>query len=505
MRDRGLRILAAALLASSVFAPRLSAQAGLGHLEDATTAPRGLLRLRAISSWTRYDSRFGAKGVAPLGAPFSADSLGVRQVPELVEIEQRVQSAIQSATAIPLPFTLTLGRSQLGATAREEVIPIGLEYGITDRFSVGVVVPVVRRRVTMLFRLDTAGGFAANVGPNLHRTNSTAAQNNALVQTEFLNARNQLQARLDACIANNTGPGCTTILTEAPQLIQSSQSFASTLAELYGSLTGNGLTFVPTSQSAAQAAIALRVSDFNTRYRALLGASADLIQAVPRAAGGPAGAAEFQSYLTEDLGRDSLTSQERTGIGDVEVGFKFRVLDAPRTEQRRTGVQFAIAGGVRMPTGSRQSPSEIVDLRLGNEAPIIDARALLDATAGRAGILAAAHFATKAGGAEPLLMGVSVAPTKESRWTEIHVAPRWHLSEPFAIHGAYSFRSTNVGSDQLVGGGVSVTSLARYRAGATPPVEMRFTHLEALNGDAGRPKFFRDQLEVRIYYRLMNR
>jgi hypothetical protein len=32
---------------------------------------------------------------------------------------------------------------------------------------------------------------------------------------------------------------------------------------------------------------------------------------------------------------------------------------------------------------------------------------------------------------------------------------------------------------------------------------MRFTHLQAITGDPGRPQFFRDQLELRIYYRLL--
>ena len=53
-----------------------------------------------------------------------------------------------------------------------------------------------------------------------------------------------------------------------------------------------------------------------------------------------------------------------------------------------------------------------------------------------------------------------------------------------------------------MGGGVSYSTLSSYRGTGPLPIEMRFTHLEAITGDAGRLKFFRDQLEVRIYYRL---
>jgi hypothetical protein len=486
-------MIVATLSASALFASRLSAQAGLGQLEDVTLAPKGLLRLRAISAWTRYDSRFGATGTEPLGASFTADSLGPRQMAALSAIESRVQSA----GAIP-SFTLSLGRSQLDASAREEVFPLVLEYGVSRRFAVGVVVPIVRKRAAMLFRLDTAGGFGANVGPNRHRTDAAAEQVNALVQSEFANAASQLQTRLDACLADPAAPGCATIIAEAPALIQSSQSFASTVAELYGSLTSAGMAFVPTTESAAQFAIASRVADFNTRYRALLGASADVISAVPVGAGGPAGPSEFHNFLVEDLGRDSLTLQERVGIGDVEIGFKFLVLDRPRTERRRTGIQLAVAGGVRLPTGSRQSPSGVTDLRLGDGSLVVDSRAALDARAGRFGLLAVGQFAASVHDVDTTNIS-----TRNSRWTEVHLSPRWHLSEPFAVHGAYSLRTTDkLGGDQLVGGGVSYSNLARYTGGRSMPMEMRFTHLEAISGDAGRPKFFREQIEVRIYYRL---
>lgn len=85
------------------------------------------------------------------------------------------------------------------------------------------------------------------------------------------------------------------------------------------------------------------------------------------------------------------------------------------------------------------------------------------------------------------------------------VAPRWHLSEPLSFFAAYSLRSTDaLGNDQLLGGGISYSTLAQYGPNnRSLPIEMRFTHLEAVAGDAGRPKFFRDQLELRLYLRLL--
>jgi hypothetical protein len=497
MRERRPRLIAATLLASFLFVPSLSyAQAGFGHLEDGSLPPRGLLRLRAITVFTRYDSRFSANGVELLGAPFTADSLGSRTLSALSSIE----SLVQTASGTP-SVTLSLGRSRLDATGREESLPIAFEYGLTDRFAVGVTIPVVRKRLAAQFLLDSTG---ANVGPNPARTSGAAELNNAQVQAEFAAAQANLQQRIAFCQnpANQTNPNCAAVLADpsgAQQLLQSSQAFASDIFSLYGGAGATGMAFVPVTQSVAQLAIESRVTDFNTQYQTMLVTSTPLIQAVPRAAGGPAGSVEFQDYLARDLGGDSLNFQERIGIGDIEVGFRMRLLDNPRRNARGTGMRLTLASAVRLPTGSRESPSQLMDLRLGEGAVIVDSRAVFDARVGRLGLLAAGHFAANVHSND-----TSNTASRNSRWMELQVAPRWHLSEPFAIHGAYSLRSTDkLGGDQLVGAGLSFSTLSAYRRGTRPlPMEMRFTHLEAISGDAGRPKFFRDQIELRIYSRL---
>ena len=497
MREGSPRSCAAALLACVLFATPCLAQTGvggLGHLEDASVVPRGMFRLRVITSWSRFSERFTNNGVEPLGAFLTSDSLGVNKVPELAPIQSAVQSASGS------PFTLTLGRSRLGATAREEVVPIGFDLGVSNRLTLSVVAPVVRRRVASVFRLDTTG-VGANVGPNPQRLGGNETLTNIRVQTEFFNAASQLQSRLQACQANPSGPGCSSIAgrqAEAQQLIQSSQAFAADLATLYGSSTSGGMAFVPMTGSAAQDSIAARVARYNTQYRDLLGTSTNLLQSMPVGAAGPAGPADFEDFFIGEQGHDSLNVQERVGIGDVEVGFKLGVIDRPRSAQQRTGILLAVASTVRLPTGSRQRRSEIFDLRLGEGAVIVDSRAAFDLHAGRLGLLAVGDFATKVRDNDTT--GTS---TRDSRWTELQIAPRWHLSEPLSFHAAYSLRSADKsGGDQLAGGGVTFSTLTTYRRGRVPPVEMRFTHLEAVHGDPGRPKFFRDQIEVRLYFRL---
>jgi hypothetical protein len=501
MHDRWSRRIAAAFAASVMLtmlgAFPLRAQAGLGQLDDATTPPRGFLRLRAITAWTRLDGRFTADGAESLGASFTSSAFGADRLAPLGAIQSLVQSAAGQ------PFVLSLGQSRLDATLREEVLPLALEYGVSRRLSVGVTMPIVRKRAAMLLRFDTIGA-TANVGPNLQRTSASAAQTNATVQSQFTTAIAALQNRLTSCAANPAGAGCASIAgreAQAQQLIQSSQGFATAVESLYGSASSAGMAFVPIAGSTAQQEIAVRISDFNAEYRDLLASGSDLLTAVPRAAGGMAGVSEFQNYLTDDLGLDSVATEERVGIGDMELGVKWLALDRPRAPGGRTSLQVALAGGVRLPTGSRDSPSDVVDMRLGNGSVVVDSRAILDMRTGRFGLLATGHFASSVHDVDTVGLA-----TRNSRWTEIHLAPRWHLSEPFSIHAAYSLRSTDkLGGDELVGGGVSFTSLAKFQGIGSPPVEMRFTHLESIRGDPGRPKFFREQLELRIYYRLLGR
>ena len=495
MRDRRTRWLLA--IACAFFAPSsLQGQAGLGHLEDATVVPRGLFRLRAIAAWSRYDTRFTATGEEPLGAPLTSPALGRAQISALGTIDSL------ASLAAAQPFTLSLGQSRLDARGREEIIPIGVEYGLTNRVTVGVIVPIVRKRVSTQWRLDSLG---ATVGPNLHRTLPAAASMNQLVQTQFTNAIGQLQTRLTQCQGNPSGAGCAALLArqaEAQALIASSQGFASSVGALYGTSSEVGQAFVPRSGTSAQTEIALRVGDFNTRYRDLLGSSTDLLTAIPVAAPGPPGTAQVQSYLTNELGGDSIVTEERSGFGDVEVGVRMLVIDRPASDTRSFGARMTASAAYRFSSSSQQSPSEIVDLRLGDSRNMVASNIAVDLAAGRVGVLASADVAIALGDASSSPPAIVAPPFPlDSRWVGVHVAPRFHLSRPFSVHGAYTLRTMDAsGSEQLVGGGVSFSTLPQFTAGGPFPMEMRYTHLQSLSGPSGLPKYFRDQLEVRLYF-----
>ena len=107
------------------------------------------------------------------------------------------------------------------------------------------------------------------------------------------------------------------------------------------------------------------------------------------------GVQQFQEYLYPDLGRDSLKSQEHIGIGDVEIGAKFLVVDRPMTATRRRSLMVSVASSVQLPTGSRETRGEQIDLALGEGSLVIDSRLYVDGRIGRFGLLAAGEFAFK--------------------------------------------------------------------------------------------------------------
>lgn len=485
--------LAHVLLLSLCAATAAGAQAAFPHMEDASTPPKGLLRFKAATLWTRYDARFAASGTQSLGGPFTADSLGSAQFPSLSPTETRI------AATSGLPFSFSLGRSRVDAVAREEVVPITLEYGLTNKLAVGVMMPIVRRRVMTQFRLDTVGGFVANAGPNPNRIPG-AAPENAQLQFQFSSAISQLQARLSNCQTNPGAAGCAALLArqaEAQQLITNAQAYAADIAAIYGTNSAPGAAFVPLTTSAAQTAIAARVPAFNTQFQDFLGTTANLLTQTPRGAAGPAGTSDIQQFLTEDLGRDSLLIAEQALVGDVEIGARFAALDMRRERLR---LRIAVVGSVRLATGSRQSKGELADLSTGGGMIVAGGRVLMDGRQGRVGLLASAALASSVRAVDTVNLA-----NRAERWTEIDIAPRWHFSDPFSIHAAYSLRLTDKeGGDQLLGGGVSLSRISDYTGGPLP-IEMRFTHLQAIKGDPGRPRFFRDQLELRIYYRLLRR
>jgi hypothetical protein len=174
------------------------AQVYLSHTEDAAPVPKGVLRMKVTTGWTRFDERFTPNGPRPISDDIATDSLGTRQFPLLTPVEQGLQTLTNS------PLTrLTFGHLAARHDVRIVTTPVALEFGLTRRLSIGVMVPVVQTRRSMQLRmnLDSTGKIdsAGNVGWVPDRLRQQAATANGLVYSGFQHAADSLAILIAKC------------------------------------------------------------------------------------------------------------------------------------------------------------------------------------------------------------------------------------------------------------------------------------------------------------------
>lgn len=542
---------AAALLACMLVVPVAArAQGRLTRTDEAAPVPRGMARLRVMPSFSRYDSRFAGSSAegsstVPLAAALAADSLGVAQIPGLAPSEQALRTLTGDAA-----FRLSLGRSTSVATARVVTTAITAEYGLTRRLTVGAMLPVVQSRSELFVTLNQDGSTNANVGPNPARIQNSPARGQATaLQSQLLTVRMALQTRLASCDANpSSDPSCPTILANRADviaLVAETAAFGSAVGTIFGTTAEMGQPFAPLSQTSAAAAIAGHLTTLTQRLRGYVGSTADQITATVPFAVGPAGFGDIQALLLNrefGLSPDSLGQTYRLNVGDIEVGAKLLVLErgvwavTPGVAGPWLRARLAVTGIVRLGTGSptlERIPHRYLETGTGDGQTDIEVGALLDLGLGRRVVLlAAARYTRQLGevdaGRVPDENGViqPFTPLYEGtrRLGDVFVAeltPRVLLGRYLAADAHYALISraddeyspAAAGeapllrggfSEQRVGLGLSYSTLrgARDREPRLP-VEVSIAHIETLAGSNGMvPRAGRDQIELRLYYRI---
>jgi hypothetical protein len=238
---------------------------------------------------------------------------------------------------------------------------------------------------------------------------------------------------------------------------------------------------------------------------------------------------------------DSLATTERIHIGDVEVRARVLLIDHTQRDSlptRGAQVRLAVGGIFRFNTSRPDTARNLVDIATGDGGGA-EVRSALDVMAGRVGATIAARYAKSfARDVEVPLVGYPIGgfPYPEfgtvSRTAGdvfgLDVTPRVFVGDWLAFEGQYGVERTGAptfaaGSEspcsacvvtassvlptetsvQRVGFGVRYSTVDSFLRGrAKYPVEVSYRHLETITGDAGAPKLFRDQLQLRIYYRL---
>ena len=416
-------------LAATLLGPgsSLAAQA----VDRADTPRRGALRVSFDPQTVTWERNFTASGRQGIGAAFTADSASAA-LPSLASMQQETRTLTGLAG-----YIASLGHDLLAVRAERRIMPIGLEYGISDRLSIGVTVPIVRVEVRAGYTLHPPG---ANVGMG-PRTSADSARYQA-----FFTAFDAALGQLSKNIADSVYGPCSSSPTcqRAQAAYTNDSTLRSSLNTLVFGAGGTGGRYLPLAGSdagrqvtalitAAQLSLAdtFQVSGFNK--------NTFLLPEIGTA--DPADVATLYSNFTDTLALAPYANTPRRlrfFSGDVEVQAKMRLL------QTNTA---ALAGAfvVRLPTGHQESPSNPFDISTGDHQTDLEGRLTGEVTlAHRIWLNAAVRAARQLPGPRDRRVGPSDDPFLPAvtlahlRWdpgdfVALDVAPMFRFTPRFAV------------------------------------------------------------------------
>ena len=557
MRRPLVSVSTIALAVIAVFANPAGAQRVLGVGDDALVLPRGVFRFRTLSQWTWFNERYGKDtpgrpdgALEPLGIDFTLDTIGVKQFPNLGSL----QFGIQRLTGNPT-WNATLGNTVVNLRDHVVAFPFVFEAGLSKRFSVGIQIPYVHTQTSAFFNVNSAL-TNGNLGFNPALSVTAAQTQNATLNAQFTTAANTLQASLDACAANPAAsPQCPALnanRTNAQSLVDLSRAFAAGVNQIYTTSP-----FVPIVGTDAQLLIEGRVASFRALYQQFGVNSIAATTTGPFAAQSRLTVADAQTILTNPafgIQAAPLQSVSRSHVGDIDIGGKFSVFDSfgGNSEARMSphGLNFraAVGGIFRIPSGQIESPDNFIDLGTGRGAKAIEGRMFSD-------LLVGSHFwesfivRFNKPFSDKQTMRIIDLPNEElapfyrrqsvdrqlGSAFEFETAPRFVVNDFLAISGWYMYRhkqqdhytgtftipaaitgfadlpidasTLNLETEQTehrFGGGLSFSNLYSFEQGkARVPFEVTYLHWQTMNGSGGnQPKFFTDQIQLRLYARI---
>jgi hypothetical protein len=547
--------LCAFTMALAALAPQSArAQAVLGIGDDALVLPRGALRIRFMPSWTEFDSRYGLNtpnrengSVEPLAVDFNLDTIGTKQFESLIPL----QAGLRALTGIT-DWQPTLGKIRVGLTGSVRALPIVAELGLTQKISMGLVVPFVRTRNEVSFNVNPAGN-EGNIGFNPALANQQVADANAALFAQYQAATTALNALVANCTsAAPTDPRCPAIASRMGQLqslAAGATQFTGGLAQVYSSSP-----FIPITGTVADLAIRSRLGFFSTQFAGLAALGIpNLPSAAPTASQSQLGVNDAQRILTDPafgVTFEPLETVEKTELGDIELAAKYQFFNGLGDQERYappTGFRYrgAVTAVVRFPTGKTDSPNNLVDIGTGNgqfdielrqQNDFIFSRYLWASVVARYNMQLADHEVMRVTPVDRPLAALYRRQGVERDLGdifELEVTPRFVLNDYFAVSGQYLYRNkaedSYTGSFQVqnalgedltldaemlneetkqvehrIYGGISFSTVAAFQKGKVKiPFEVQFQHGQSVKGSGGKtPRIYQDMLQFRVYTRL---
>lgn len=544
-----------ACLLALAFPGVLSAQRVLGATEDAVTLPRGGFRFSLSGESTLQRDRWRDGRLEGLGGNITTDAFGALQFSMLAPVEALVRDLGVT------DYSASLGVSSLDARQRLFVLPLGVEYGLSDRITLGVRGALVRTRAESQWRVRGDSG-RANLGINPILQGTAVGANNATTIGRYSLALLNLLGRRDGCQANPaSAPECPTILAELAAVTALGDAlgeFVNGLTALYGTTTLGGQRYVPLAGSAADSVLHARAESIRLALVRYGVTDVSPTTGLPLGAQVPIAAAELGALITDSTSGYGARPLSRAGLlqlGDVHLSAKVKLFDSfdgsptGRFESPVRGVRQSLLVDLRLGTGTRERPDAFLDLGTGTGRTAIAVRSLTDLVANPR-LWATVSVGYSRAFADELPLRVpsdtgaewlewwreSMVPVSPGSQLDVAIAPRWHLSDYLALGLVWHWRSkaadrhdfsgvatspagesyqlvgrllddATAESEQRFGWSATYSTLAaRTRGRPGMPFEISYVHEQSVASGAGTvPKQWQDRLQVRYYTRFLGR
>lgn len=544
-------MLAAALTAMPASPAWAQRVAGVG--DDAAPIPKGGYRILLGGLWNDYEKVFtpdGTVGTRRVLSGLATDKFGIALLPQLTA----AQAGIRALSGVGT-FALSLGALEARGEVRQSIAPLALDYGVTKRLSLRVVVPYAESRDVSQLVLNR-NGTGANVGRNpAYETTGAAvrASNGALIG-QIESARAALAAEIARC-TNATASGCDAVRANpagAQALVSRAQQTRSHLVTVYGDGTRGGSPVVPLTGSTVHAAVVAGIAALRADFGAfgITNIAAGVQPAAATVVFGPGGIGTIAGDTSFGVGYRQLGNTRRAGVGDVDFTATLLLFDSFRADQVKRllsptrAVRSNVTLGWRFGTAGADRTEDAFDVPIGEGANALLVRSTTDILFNRwawvsATVRAAQPMADRIAVSLPLrneagtfgapVTAVSAARTLGRR-LDVELAPRMSIGEYFGLSAAVLMR--HWGADRYDGAasdpnatdantvtqvaqaatvqsrtlsaaafGLSFSTLSSYVRGRSRfPAEVIYTHTVPLAASGGEvPVMASDRLELRVY------
>lgn len=523
-----IRLIGAALLLSSTAAALPAQLAPLG-------APKGAFRFELQGTFQSADRRYLDGHVEDFLADYGSPTFGSNRIGALVVADSQI-GRILGQTG----YHLTLGSERANGQLSIGTATIGAALGVTKKLTLFANIPFVTNRVQTHLRNDstTSQGGLNPAHPTL---GNVADQGLAdAFFSSFDNALSTLQGRIDGgSYAGN------------PKLDSLAREIAARGLVVRDALYGlsrdpnTASPFVPTTTSATGQQIVAVVRGLQDTLANALGVGGSGFSTDPVLPAARLSDDQFLGALTNPGGPYAvfpLIEARISRMGDMDIGAIYTLIDRFDRAGHRGGLRLAVTGLLRLPTGRRDNPANLIDAGTGNGRYEAGGYGTADIGAGNLGARLTGGYLVRLPARRVRRVGDIGAPYA-SAFTLTNVRenagdilslgarPFFRLVRNFAIHGLVDY--TRIGADQVrynspldqvpgidagaladkartslaIGGGVTYVGRAAHecepgrRCGW--PIDAYWNYSTIISATGGRVvKFRTTQLGIRWYQRI---